>query len=415
MRKLVFSLLSLVLILTLVIAACAKPAPEGEEVIKVGHITLMTGAVAMVGETTSKGVDLAVEQINERGGILGRKVVVIRRDTGGKPEKGVQWAKDLITVDKVDYIQGGVSSRTAFAIKEVSRDMKFPVGTISETSSYMADPKEFNWYNWRTGRQGVHDLAVGGYYVAKLAKEKGWTKFMGVNPDYAYGHEQWDLFKKSVKYYLPEAEFVGETWPKVFEPDMTPNINAVFAANPDAIFGSMWGPDAITFVKQGHEHGLFQKIPFFGTCLGSYLVVKMVPEWPAEGVYAVNRSLRSAPDTPEQRGFVDAYYKRWGTYPANWGLTCYIGMLVFEAAANKAGSLEPDALMKASEDLTIKSPLGVGGTITMRGQDHSMINYAVEWGHLIGEEPYLVDTVTLDWKEILKHEQVMWKESGWTK
>ena len=99
-------------------------AAKAAEPIKIGFVSIFSGRVAMLGEEGSKGAILAAEQINSKGGVIGRKFEVITRDSGGKIEEAVRIARDFVVRDKVDFLMDGSSSRESFAVKEVSRDLK---------------------------------------------------------------------------------------------------------------------------------------------------------------------------------------------------------------------------------------------------------------------------------------------------
>ena len=88
---------------------------------------------------------------------------------------------------------------------------------------------------------------------------------------------------------------------------------------------------------------------------------------------------------------------------------------MLEGAVKKAKTTETEAVVHALKDLTVKSPVGVGpnGTVTMRGRDNQLINYAMGWGVTISQDPYLTDIVPGSWDEILKEETAWLKNKGW--
>src|SRR5581483_1090814 len=100
------------------------PRAYSAEPITVGFVSIFSGRVAALGETGFKGLEIALDEINEKGGLLGRPVRAIRQDSAGKIEDAVRIARDFITRDKVDLLMDHSSSREAFAVREVSRDLK---------------------------------------------------------------------------------------------------------------------------------------------------------------------------------------------------------------------------------------------------------------------------------------------------
>ena len=158
-----------------------------QQPIKVGFVSIFSGRMAMLGETGYNGFILAADDINAKGGILGRKIEVIRRDSKGVIEEAVRIARDFITKDKVDVFFDQSSSREAFAIREVTKDQKFlTFVTASETAELTGNPKGWSKYSFRTGDHDVHNSVVGGLYAAKIAKANKWTKWGSISPDYAY-------------------------------------------------------------------------------------------------------------------------------------------------------------------------------------------------------------------------------------
>jgi len=383
--------------------------------IKIGFVSIFSGRMAMLGETGYNGFIMAIDDLNAKGGLLGRKIEVIRRDSKGVIEEAVRIARDYITKDKVDVIFDQSSSREAFAIREVTKDHKMlTFVTASETAELTANPKGWSRYSFRTGDQDVHNSVVGGLYAAKIARANKWTKWGSISPDYAYGRDFTDAFFTILQMEYPEVKIVSQFWPKLFEPDYTSHITAAMNANVDAMFSAFWGGDLATFLEQAQMFGFFEKIKFFGNGIADYTVLKALKKVPA-GLHTGSRYLRNVPDTKENHEFCDRYQKRFKDLPTHWSQECYTGVLFFEAAAKKAGSLQTEAMIKALEGLTIKAPWGPPphGTITMRAKDHTPIHYAQAWGVTVSEPPYVKDIQYIDWDTILRLEEVVYRKRGW--
>lgn len=386
-----------------------------QQPIKIGFVSIFSGRMAMLGETGYNGFIMAVEDINAKGGLLGRKIEVIRRDSKGVIEEAVRIARDYVTKDKVDVIFDQSSSREAFAIREVTKDLKIlTFVTASETAELTGNPKGWSKYSFRTGDHDVHNSVVAGIYAAKIAKANKWTRWGSVSPDYAYGRDFTDAFFTILQMEYPEVKIVSQYWPKLFEPDYTPHITAAMNAGLDAMFSAFWGGDCASFLEQAQMFGFFNKIKYFGNGIADYSVLKALKEVPA-GLYTGSRYLRNAPDTKENHEFCDKYQKKFGDLPTHWSQECYTGVLFMEAAAKKAGTLETEAMIKALEGLTIKAPWGnpPQGTVTMRAKDHTPIHYAEAWGVTISKPPYVKDVQYIGWDTILKLEGVVYKKRGW--
>ncbi len=389
------------------------PRAYSAEPITVGFVSIFSGRVAALGETGFKGLEIALDEINEKGGLLGRPVRAIRQDSAGKIEDAVRIARDFITRDKVDLLMDHSSSREAFAVREVSRDLKkVTVVTASETTELTADPKARTPYTFRAARQTLHDGIVAAAYAANLVKTKGLTRWYSISPDYAYGRASTDEFFWALKRVAPEVQIVGQAWPKLFEPDYTAFITKMLQDRPQACYSALWAGDLVTFVEQGGLYGLFEQVQFFGINLADYTVLKTLKRVPA-GMHSGSRYLVNVPDSPANRAFGQRYEKKYKELPTNWSQECYTGMLLLAEAVRKAGSTRDEDLVKALEGLTVKAPWGVDGSVIMRKRDHTLTSYAIAWGVTQSKTPWITSTSGLGWDKIEAQETAYLKEKGW--
>src|SRR6478672_9116505 len=142
--------------------------------IKIGMPTILSGRVAQLGTSSRNAVMMEVEKVNAAGGLAGRQIEMVIRDSKGQPQEAARIARELINTDGCELLLDGEASSGAFAVHEVARDLgMLTMHTNSETSSLSADPKLHLKNAFRLARQGVHDAIVGGAYSAKVAKAKG--------------------------------------------------------------------------------------------------------------------------------------------------------------------------------------------------------------------------------------------------
>jgi branched-chain amino acid transport system substrate-binding protein len=398
-----------------VAAGTLLPGPRAysAEPLTVGFVSIFSGRVAALGETGYRGLELAIEEINEKGGLLGRQVRAIKQDSAGKIEDAVRIARDFITRDKVDLFMDHSSSREAFAVREVSRDLKkVTMATASETTELTADPKVRTPYTFRAARITLHDGIVGGWYAAQVAKQKHLAKWYSASPDYAYGRASTEEFFASLKHNYPELQIVGQAWPKLFEPDYTAHITKMLQDKPQCCYSALWAGDLVTFVEQGSLYGLFDQVQFFGINLADYTILRTLKRVPA-GMHSGSRYLTNVPDSPANKAFGERYEKKNKELPTNWSQECYTGMLFLAEAVRKTNGTNSEDLVRALEGLTIKAPWGVDGTVTMRKRDHTVVNYAIGWGQTIPQSPWVPKTVGLPWDKIEAQEAVYLKSKGW--
>ena len=282
------------------------------------------------------------------------------------------------------------------------------VHTNSETSSLSADPKLRLPNAFRICRQGVHDCIVGGAYAAKVAKTKNLTKWMTTSPDYAYGRDTTAEYMSYVKYFNPDVEVVGEAWPKLFQPDYTEVLTKILQTKPQALYSCLWGGDVTAFIDQGNIYALFGQVETFAVNMADYTALTAVKNLP-KGIHSGNRYIKTFPNTPENAAWADAYRAKYNEYPTNWAWENATAVHFLAAAAKKANSADGAKLAEVMKGLTIASPFGADGNVTLRAEDQTLVGYAIGWGTTIPNEPYVTDMTTGDWKQIFELE-AEWKK-----
>jgi branched-chain amino acid transport system substrate-binding protein len=369
-----------VLFISLVLALGAGWAAEKKS-IKLGVVFIMSGKMGGYGKHGTQAIQLAMDEINARGGILGRKVEAIFEDDELKVDKGVQITKKFITQDKVDFIIGPTSSGVALAMAEiVEQHKKILVLTQSATNS-LTDAK-FNRYMFSTLSNAMMHSRAGAYLMAS----KPYKRWMCIGPGYSYGYESWNSFKAKLKELRPDIEIVGELWPKLTEPDYTSFIQKIIEAKPEAIWSPLWGMDAVTFIKQALPLGLFDKIKFAfpdGAALETLIPLgKSIPE----GLFVATRYFFLTPDSPMNRQFVKVYQERFKEYPDYMAQETYAGVYFLKAAIERAGTTNTKKVIAAVE----KEPLAwetPEGWKIMRKEDHQVVEDVV-WGETAYSEKY---------------------------
>ncbi len=397
-----------------------SPRPAlAQKPIRIACISIFTGRSAVLGNASKNGIEMYLDQVNSKGGILGRKVEVTYRDTRAKLEEAVRLAREAASSEGFDFIINGTSSQESFALKEAARDLKRLVLTIqSKTTELTADPKTFTPYHFRFCAQNIHDMAAGAKYAADLSKKNGWKRWAMVAPDYAYGRENVMYFTEFLKSYYPEMEIVTEAWPKLYEPDFTPYITKILQAKVQACFTSQWGGDIVALLEQGGLYGFWDKVKIFSIDLGDFSsinpIMKSFGKFP-EGLYMGTRANPVTPDTKTNQDWFNGYVKKYNYEPTGWDQQAYTCMLFLQKAIEKAGSTDNEAIIKALEGLEVVGPWGTPPSqkMKMRAKDHTLILYTEAWGKTTSKMPYVSDVLTLPWDEIEKTESGWLKKKGW--
>jgi branched-chain amino acid transport system substrate-binding protein len=297
-------------------------------------------------------------------------------------------------------------------VHEVARDLGvLCVHSNSETSELTADPKLKVPNAFRCCRQGIHDAVVGGAYAAQVAKEKNITRWMSVSPDYAYGRDTTAEYFEYVKYFNNKVEIVSDIWPKLFQADYSEAITRLLQGNPQAIYSCLWGGDLTSFIDQASIYALFKDRQFFAVAMADYTALSTVKNVP-QGLHSGNRYLRNVPNSKANNEWGDAYFARYKEWPTDWSWQNALSIDFIGAALKKTNSVDSTKLADALRGMTIDSPFGTNGKVTLRAEDHTLIDYAVAWGELSNKEPYMPKPMLGDWKQILELETAWRKKKG---
>ncbi len=381
--------------------------------IRIGMQTILSGRVAMLGISSRNAVNLEIEKFNAAGGLGGRKIELIVRDSKGQPQEAARVARELVTSDGCEILWDAEASSGAFAVHEVAKDLGvFVMHTNSETSSLTADPKLHVPTAFRCARQGIHDAIAGGSYGAEVAKRMKLNRWMSISPDYAYGRDTTSEYMEYLKHFNKDIEVVGQVWPKLFQADYSENITRLVQGKPQAIYSALWGGDMVSFIDQANIYALFKDKQFFSPNLADYAVLTAVKAVPPN-MHSGTRFLRNFPNTPANAAWFDAYVAKFKEMPLNWSWENAAGIQFLTAAMKKANSSDSKKVAEALRGLKIDSPFGQDGTLTMRASDNTMINYALGYGSLTNKEPYITNQVNGSWPQIYELEAEWKKRKGW--
>ncbi|QNN57370.1 ABC transporter substrate-binding protein [Diaphorobacter ruginosibacter] len=347
---------------SLPLAACvAATSSWSAEVIKIGEINSYKAQPAFL-EPYRKGMELAVEQVNQAGGIAGKKLELVIRDDNASPGDAVRAAEELYTREKIDVLTGSFLSHVGLALTDYAKQ-KQRFFLASETLTDKVVWAEGNPYTFRLRASTYMQVAMLVPEAAKLQKKR-WAI---VYPNYEYGQSAAATFKKLMKERQPDIEFVAEQAPPLGKVDAGSVVQALADSKPDAIFNVLFAADLGKFVREGNTRGLFKGREVVGllTAEPEYLdpLKKEAPVgWTATGYpwYSIK--------TPEHEAFLKAYQARFKDYPRLGTIVGYNAIRSIAAGLRKTGgSADTDRLVAAFKGLEVETPFG---RITYRAQDH---------------------------------------------
>ena len=332
----------------------------GAQNIKIGELNSYKVFPAFL-EPYKKGWELALEEINAKGGVNGRKLEVVSRDDGGTPGDAVRVAEELISRERANVLMGTFASNVGLAVANLAQQRKI-VFMAAEPLTDKIVWENGNRYTFRLRPSTYMQVAMLVPEAAKL-KKKRWAI---VYPNYEYGQSATESFKRLLKAAQPDVEFVAEQAPPLGKIDAGAVAQALADAKPDAIFSSLFAADLQKFVREGNTRGLFQNRTVFNLLGGEPEYLDPLKDETPEGWWVTGYPW-SEIDTPEHKRFRDAYQKRWNDYPRVGSVVGYTALHAIAEGLRKAGSPDPQKLSAALAGLQMESPFG---KITWRAIDH---------------------------------------------
>lgn len=348
------SILAAALACTALLGACSKGgeaggAAGGEGDIKVGILHSLSGTMAISEVTVKNATQLAIDEINASGGVLGKQVAAVVEDGASDPAIFAQKASKLIESDKVSTVFGGWTS--------ASRKAMLPV--FEKTQNLLWYPVQFE------GNECSPNIMYSGAQPNQQAlpaydwaKEKGFKKIFLVGSDYVYPRTANLILKKHIE--ADKLTLSGEEYQPLGGTEFSGVIGKIKAAKPDIIINTLNGDSNVAFFKQMAAAGMGPKVtPVMSFSIAEQEAVAMGPALVDGGYTAWNYYQSLA--LPDNTKFIDAYKAKFGkdaviTDPMIHG---YIDVYVWKAAVEKAQSTDPAKVRAAAVTLdAIPTPMG---------------------------------------------------------
>lgn len=343
------------------LGATGSLAQAAKEPVKIGELNSYSRWAAFT-VPYRQGFQLAFDEINQKGGVLGgRKIEVISRDDGATPGDATRVAEELLSRENVSFLFGTFLSNVGVAMADFANQKK-ALFIAAEPLTDAVTMAQGNAYTFRIRPSNFMQVGM----LVERAKASGAKRWAIVAPNYEYGQSAAAVFKRLLKERVPGAEVVVEQYPALGKIDAGATVSALDQAKPDGIFNVLFGGDLVQFVREGNTRGLFEGKPVVSLLTGEpewYLPLKdEVPEgWTVTG-YPWDQI-----DLPGHKAFVEAYRKRFNDTPRLGSLLGYTLAYMIRDTVEKAGSTQTDALIKALEDAKFDTIIG---PVTMRGVDN---------------------------------------------
>ncbi len=341
------------------------------------------------------GWQLALEEVNNAGGINGRKLEIISRDDAGKPGTAVTVAEELVRKNKVVLLMGTFFSHVGLAVTDFAKRNKVLFVAAEPLSDALVWAKG-NRYTFRLRPSTYMQAAM----LAEQAAKHPAKRWATIAPNYAYGKDAVKSFKKVLKALRPDVKFVAEQWPALFKINAGSEIQALKNAGPEAIYNVTFGGDLAKFVREGSLREFFKDIYVVSLLTGEPEYLDPLKNEAPEGWLVTGYPWYDI-KTGAHTKFLEAYQKKFNDYPRTGSVVGYNTMMAVAHLLKKAGSTDTEKMVDALEGLSFDSPIG---PVSFRKIDHqstmgAYVGYTalkegkgvmVKWKYLDGKD-YLPD------------------------
>ena len=362
-------------------------AASAADTIKIGFPIPLSGVGAVYGKPILAGAQMAVAEINANGGVLGKKLEILARDSKANADEAVRVSRELIIKDGVDFLVGTLTSAEAPAVSTVAKENKIVFIAPASKSTILTDPQHIHPYIFRVASNTDVEGLAGATSMARWNDVK---TVATIAPDYAYGRDSIAAFITALKKLRPDIQIVDQEWPKLGEPDFTAFITAQMGKKPDAIYCSLFAGDFVTFTKQATPLGYFKAIknrlidggeigtPDEAQALGSDYPYGIIGD-------SYDPVLWSGNEPPAHKKFIeDLKTFTHAEYASGWSIVGYQSIYALAAGIKKAGSTGSDAVAKALLGLTWDTPVGER-TFSVKSHETFAPEY---WGEMVKEAAY---------------------------
>ncbi len=341
-----------------------------------GHSAFAQGAPVKIGELNSygrmaafavpyrNGIELALAEVNAKGGVLGgRPLEFVIRDDGATPGDAVRVAEELVTREAVSMLVGTFLSNVGLAVADFANQKK-TLFLASEPLSDSITMASGNPYTFRVRPNTYMQTKM----LVDVAKAKNLKKWAIVAPNYEYGQSAAASFKRLIKEANPAAEIVAEQYPALGKIEAGPTVSAIAQANPDAIFNVTFGADLTAFVREGNTRGLFTGKTVVSLLTGEPEYMLPLKDETPEGWIVTGYPWEQITD-PAHKAFVDAYRAKFNDTPRLGSFLGYVVVYMVRDLINKSGGTDTEKMAATLRGMEFDT---IAGKATMRASDQQL-------------------------------------------
>lgn len=344
-------LLSVFVVIGILLSLSAM-AENAVQPIKIGDIGTYTGDPRRA-YSYRHGWEMARDEINATGGVLGHPLDIISRDDQADPAAATRIAEDLVSRDQVRVLMGFSLAHIELALADFAKKNKI----IFVSSNFNSDR-----LIWQEGNRYSYSIAAPALYafngmMAQRAAATGAKKWTAINSNYEWGQANQAAFEEGLKKYEPDAVWIDKQWPPLKGYDMASIVQAMLNSKADAIYTSLWGPHLAAFIREGQKRGLFDHKIVVSWEIGAPQTFELFKSETPQGWIAIGYPFSELKD-PAIQQFREKYKKLYNEEPRDSSFLGYVGLHILADAIKAAGSDDPEKLADTLPGFKAQTLLG---------------------------------------------------------
>lgn len=329
---------------------------HGDASYRLGVALGLSGTGAQYSQEAVEGLELAVNEINADGGLLGKhRIELFIRDTLTNPETAERVAAHLVKNERISALIGTYSSACALKIKPICRKARvLHISPISNSENITR--LDFSPYTFSVvpNTYMMSNAAVMG--IAGLVEQKGWKSYVTIASDYAWGKSSQAVQVDLLRRVAPQINLLAAYWPRLGQTRFNSFIVDMLAQKPDFVLASIAGTDNTYWLRDARDYRLFKSIENPGGLVSVHELIEQARSI-RRGLYGRCRAPFFAHlKNPVMVSFVDAYKRKFDRYPTDWAVLLYDAVHILRQGVEKAQSLATeqvkDALTGSQVDTT---------------------------------------------------------------
>ena len=337
----------------------------GDTPVRIGLVDPLTGVYAAIAQSEVEGAKLATEQVNKKGGILGRPVALLVEDSANDVGIGVQKTGKLIERDQVSFIIGDVNSGIALAMAQVTSEKKV-LHIVSGGHTDAITGSSCSWNVYRVCNSTTMDANA----IASTIMKKFGKKWYFLTPDYAYGHSVQASFERLLK--AQGGTSAGSLIP-LGTPDYSAYLIQAKAYGPQVLINVMGGGDQVNSLKQFVQFGLDKQMAVAGT-LCELESLRAMPDEARIGWWTMEWWW-DQPNTPHVKEFNSEIKQRTGRVATARNWFGFVSVYTVALIANQENTLDPIKLARALSGFKLPPEIALQPNVPeYRAGDHELMS-----------------------------------------